>query len=207
MALGTKQSEGKKVYLSVVGGKLTQRCEESTPGAVKRVNKMGKEVYELHHNFVSGMMTGIALRESAEFGDSYEVFLEEVGEVYVINIPISGRVSNGILSRLPNIDLTSPVEIRTFMITDKESGKEKSFSSVYQNGLKIEPAFTREKPNGLPPLEQKKVKGQLVWDDSEQIEFYKELVKKTFSSRPAPAVMSMPVTEIAAEVDADDLPF
>lgn len=205
MALKNNEERGSTVYLSVVGGKISQKVTKETVGAVERVNKNNVTVYEQHFNAIEGVLENIKLKPSDEYGDSYDVTFRDVDQLYNLNIPVSGRVTNGLLGRLPNIDLSSKIEFRVFNITDKETGKEKQFSSVYQNGENVLPAFTKEKPNGLPPMELKKVKGKDVWDDSEQIEFFKALIAKTFADRPKVEVAQK--SEALPEDEDNPLPF
>jgi hypothetical protein len=193
MALSNSQSTS-TVFLSVVGGKISQKVKPETPGAVKRVNKMGNDIYELQFSKLSGILKNVKLKEDDTYGNQYEIYLEDVGEGYVLQMPQSGRLASSFLSRLPNMDRTGYIEIGTW--ATEEDGKTKQFLTVRQNDKVVPPYFSKDNPNGLPPLEQKKVKGQLVWDDSEQIEFYKELVKKTFSGE-APIKHDI--------VDAEDL--
>jgi hypothetical protein len=182
MALSNSQSTS-TVFLSVVGGKISQKVKPETPGAVKRVNKMGNDIYELQFSKLSGILNNVKLKEDDTYGNQYEIYLQDADENYVLQVPQSGRLASSFLSRLPNIDRTGYVEINTW--ATEEDGKTKQFLTVRQQDKVVQPYFSKDNPNGLPPLEQKKVKGQLVWDDSEQIEFYKELVKKTFNG-PAP---------------------
>lgn len=183
MALSNSQSTS-AVFLSVVGGKISQKVKPETPNAVKRVNKMGNDIYELQFTKLSGILNDVKLKEDDTYGNQYELYLQDADENYVLQVPQSGRLASSFLSRLPNIDRTSYIEINTW--ASEEDGKTKQFLTVRQNNKVVQPYFSKDNPNGLPALEQKKVKGQLVWDDSEQIEFYKELVKKTFTGKPAP---------------------
>lgn len=208
MALKNNEERGSTIYLSVVGGKISQKVTKETVGAVERVNKNNVTVYEQHFNAIEGVLENIKFKQSnkPDIGDSYDVTFRDVDQLYNLNLPISGRITNGLLGRLPNIDLSSKIEFRVFNITDKETGKEKQFSSVYQNGEKVLPAFTKEVPNGLPPMELKKVKGKDVWDDSEQIEFFKALIAKTFADRPKAEVAQKSEASDNQE-DTSDLPF
>lgn len=182
MALSNSQSTS-SIYLSVLGGKICQKVKPETPNAIKRINKSGNEIYELHFSKLSGLLKDVKLKEDATFGNQYEIYLQDADENYVLQIPQSGRVASSFLSRLPNVDRGSYVEISTWAV--EEDGKLKQFMTLRQQDKVVQPYYSKDNPNGLPPLEQKKVKGQLVWDDSEQIEFYKSMVEKMFRT-PAP---------------------
>lgn len=183
MALKNNEEQGSKIFLKVVNGKIAQKVSKDTVGAKPRINKNGEEVYELYFNAIEGVLESIEHRVSEEYGNSYDLTFRDVDQLYVLNLGCSGRVTNGLLGRIPNIDLSQPIEFRVFTIKDQATGKDKQYSSVYQNRVKIEPYYTKDNPNGLPPMVQVKVKGQLVWDDSDQIEFLRKMVEKVFSEQ------------------------
>lgn len=100
---------------------------------------------------------------------------------FVIQTQASGGYAFGFLARVPNIDFTREVQIRPFAIEDKETKKIKNFLVVYQNNTsgkseKVPALFTKEEPNELPPLEKKTIKGTLVWDDTERIIFFENMI-------------------------------
>jgi hypothetical protein len=80
MALSTNDSNGSKKYLSVVGGKISQKVTADTPGAVKRTNKNGVEIWELQFGSVSGIIRDIKLKEDANYGNQYEVSMQDADE-------------------------------------------------------------------------------------------------------------------------------
>ena len=62
--------------------------------------------------------------------------------------------------------------------------------------------FTKNNPNGLPPLQKIKIKGKETWDDSEAMEFLEKMV----TGHIVPTLRSL--QDIPTSTDpADDLPF
>ena len=53
--------------------------------------------------------------------------------------------------------------------------------TLYQDGNKIAPAYTKEDPNGLPQMTKIKVKGKEQWDDSDMMLFLENMANNIFS--------------------------
>jgi hypothetical protein len=82
-------------------------------------------------------------------------------------------------------------------------------------------AYTKDEPNGLPPMVQVKVKGQIVWDDSDRQEFFEGIMNNVLNARIAamhqgvtptsekPKPFNNPETPDFTQdvIDGDDLPF
>ena len=68
---------------------------------------------------------------------------------------------------------------------------------INQNGAAIKHFFTKENPNGMPPLEKIKVKGVETWDDTKRMEFLEDFVKSHILSN----ISSLP------EVSEEEAPF
>lgn len=200
MALSTSDSKGSKKFLSVVGGKISQKVTAETPGAVKRTNKNGVEIWELQFSSVTGIIRDIKLKEDANYGNQYEVSIQDADEHYLLQIPQSGRLASSLLSRIPNMDRTGYVQIDTW--ATQEDGKTKQFLTVRQYDKVVPPFYSKDNPNGLPQMTQVKIKGKMEWDDSDQLEFYKARVAEWFAPKP-----DTNTAGTAANAASDDLPF
>ena len=180
------QSGGLK-YLNFMGGKFVQRVDENTTGATPRVLEKGKNagqtVHELHYDTYEGQIYNIET-EASEYGVRLHIFLdistpEEPESKVKLSLPLSSGPAKGFLSRLPALDLVKDVELKGYYIKNEKTGRYNSYLVPYQDGQKIAPVYTRENPNGLPEMKKIKVKGNEVWDDTEQLEFYEALIKST----------------------------
>jgi hypothetical protein len=171
--MALENSQHGQIYLSVFSGKLTRRVPADTEGSVSRENKNGKVVHELTYDKLSGILTGIEFREG-DYGREIHFCIEDCPDTYRLQLPFSSKVAKSIIMRLPNCDLSAPLDIHTGW--DKE--KESTFAWIVQNGSKVLSAYTKENPGGLPPMEQIKVKGKDTWDDSKQLEFLDAMLKK-----------------------------
>ena len=180
------QSGGLK-YLSFMSGKFVQRVDENTTGATPRVLEKGKNsgqtVHELHYDTYEGQIYKMQT-EASEYGTRLHVFIdvstpEEPDSKVKLSLPFSSGPAKGLLSRLPKLVLSKDVELKGYYIKNDNTGRYNAYLVPYQDGQKITPFYTKDEPNGLPQMKKIKVKGQDVWDDTEQLEFYQELINST----------------------------
>jgi hypothetical protein len=221
----TGGNDSQKNYLNILGGKITQRVKEGTEGAVSRINKQNKEVWELHFDTLSGRIVDFNLEES-DYGKVWVVTIQSGIDYYYLHLQQSGRITNGLMHRLPNIDLSKEIVIKTFRIFNEEKQRAQDYLVVYQGGTdkkhKVENYYSRETPNGLPQMVQIKVKGNLVWDDSAQIEFITNMVLNEVKPKlngdapkaeyKEPSIKDVAAAKNAAKAqevgdDASDLPW
>ena len=204
-----------KNYFNIVGGKLTVNVPEGTLNAISRVNKNGKTVHEVKHDSFTGKMLSITPADS-QWGKNWEIDFEAVdGQIWTLQVGYSSSYAKSFLKRLPNIDINETFTITPF--SGEIDGKKISTITVYQNGVKIAPFYTKETPNGLPQLEQIMVKGVETWDDTKQLQFLeasvKEIMSKVSNTKMPPqtieeaeALMNEGVDE-SLVIDENDLPF
>jgi len=165
--------EGGK-YFTIYQGKFTVKVPEGTPGAVSRVNKLGNTVHELHHDSFTGKLMNIRTRDG-EYGMSWEFDFKDGGQVYTLQLSYSNSYALNILKILPNADLAKEMKVQPAQKI--EDGKTKSSLFISQDGKTLKHAYTKDNPNGLPPLEEKTVRGQKVLDDTDRLAFLYEMVQ------------------------------
>lgn len=169
------RAEGK--YISIHKGRFAQRVQPNTEGAVARVlekgQNAGKTVYEKYYDSFVGKLVGIKTTDGP-YGKQWDFSFQDAGDVYHLNLPYSNSFAKNILKMLPNCDLSK--EMKVTPQTKEVDGVNKSSIFINQDGVSIKHAFTKENPNGLPPMTQVKVKGELVWDDTEQLAFLQNMV-------------------------------
>jgi hypothetical protein len=170
MALENKE-QGQ--YITIYRGKLAQRVQRSTQGAIQRINKNGKEVCEKYYDRFIGQLVGINTKDS-DYGRQWIFSFKDEGEIYHLQLPYSNSFSVAFLKMLPNINLAEKME---FSPSNKlVDGKNQSSLFIKQNGVNIKHAFTKDNPNGLPAMEKIIVKGKEVWDDSKRLAFLEKMV-------------------------------
>ncbi len=72
---------------------------------------------------------------------------------------------------------------------------------VSQDGIPLKHAYTREKPNGMPDMEQITVKGTLMWDDTKRIAFLHEMVTTTILPKLATTAPQAPAAPFVLETE------
>jgi len=164
-------SNSNYIYLSVFNGKITRRVAEGTPGAIERENKNGKQVFELTYDNLSGRLLNIEFRDG-DYGKEIHFVVADGIDKYRLQIPFSSPAAKGFISRFPNCNLKGIIEFRTGF----DNEKSRTFSFLRQDGTTIHSAYTKDNPGDMPPMKKIKVKGQDVWDDSEQLEFLEKML-------------------------------
>lgn len=166
-----------KVYFNIIDGKFCINVPEGTEGAKSRINKNGKVVHEVYHDSFTGLLTGIRVTESLEYGKSWNFDFVAGGEEYTLKLSYSNSFAQNFLKMLPNIDLSK--EFKITPVTKVVEGKNQSSLFINQDGESVKHAFTRENPNGMPDLVKVKVSGKETWDDSDRLEFFEAMVNTT----------------------------
>tara|TARA_R110000796_G_scaffold73842_2_gene165871 strand:+ start:1410 stop:2069 length:660 start_codon:yes stop_codon:yes gene_type:complete len=203
------QSAGFK-YLSFMGGKFVQRVPEGTPGAEPRVLKKGPNEGNTIHELLYDTLGGGIIKmetEASEYGKQLHIFLdvstvEEPEAKIKISISLSSGAAKGLLSRLPVIDFSKDVTLKGFKIERKDKpGTYGVYLVPYQDNNKLESFYTRDEPKGLPQMVKIKVKGQEVWDDTDQLEFYENLINTTNFPGEASIAPTEPIQEEAPDLE------
>ncbi len=171
--MGLEQREGGK-YITILGGKFAVRVAAGTKGAVARVNKVGKEVHEVFYDSFTGKLVNIRTRDG-QYGKSWEFDFKDGAEVYTLQLSFSNSYATNILKMLPNVNLDKEMKVQPSQKI--EDGKTKSSLFISQDGTTLKHAYTKDKPNGLPPMVQITVKGAQVWDDTDRLAFLEAMVK------------------------------
>lgn len=203
MAVGTNSNA---IYYSISEGKISRQFKEATVNTKQRVNKNGRVVFEEFYDYIDGLIINISTKDS-DYGKFWMITLSDGDQSQVLQFNYSSGYANAFLKCLPNIDLNSKVKLIPSLKT--EGDKKKTALFITQHGEPVKWYYTREHPNGLPELEQKKVKGKMVWDDSEAMAFLEkmvmtEIVPKLPKAGGAPA--AEPVVE-DADIEKEELPF
>jgi hypothetical protein len=184
-------------YLSVSDGNLTRQHKQANDRTTERVTKTGKLVFEERFKDLTGMITNVNTREN-DYGKQWQLTFEDGGDTYIVSMPFSSRYASSFLKAVPNIDASKPIRFMPWAMKDKNDvSKTVTGITMYQDGNKIAPAFTRDEPNGLPQMEKIKVKGKEQWDDSLMMEFLEQMVYKLFAEQND----NNPVE------DTEDIPF
>jgi hypothetical protein len=199
--LGNKTSS---IFLGISNGKIVRAFKEPTADSKSRINKMGRAVHEEFYDYVEGKITGIRVKES-EYGKFWVVSLKDGGTDYLLEMNYSGGNSGAFLKVLPNIDPTKKICI--IPRTDTVNEKKRSSLIIDQNGKALKWFWTKDAPGDMPKLEQKKIKGVTVWDDSEMMEFLEKYASDWVAKHLSAAATNEDAAEHPDQDPPDDLPF
>jgi hypothetical protein len=184
------------VYYTISDGKICRQFREAQEGTKERVNKTGRIVHEKFYRGLSGRIVDIATKDG-DYGKSWLVTLQDdTGTREILQFQYSSGYANGFLRALPNVDLSKPVTISPKMTI--EGDKKKTTIFINQGGQAIKWYYTKDTPHDIPQLQQQKVKGKMVWDDSEQMEFLENMV----NTEILPKLKGVTVSD-----DEEDAPF
>lgn len=223
--MGLEQGGSQKTFLSVSDGKIARRVQEGTPNAVKKSKKDGTPYYELQWPAVSGFLIGARKRDT-DWGANLALDIEDNGEIFSLEMPWSSRYSTGFFTCIPNINPAKKIRFTPYMKVVNENGKDVKKTMLYLSysdekdakgqSVNIPWAYTKDEPNGLPEMKQIKVKGEMVWDDSDRQEFFEHSLNSILLPRidaarqgVTPSVATQP-TEAESQIEEteeDDLGF
>jgi hypothetical protein len=182
------------IYLTIADGKICRRMTQKTDKSVERTTKDGKVVHEEFYRGWSGLITDIKTREN-EYGKSWMVHLADQNGKYILQMPYSSGYSSAFLKALPNVNVKEIISIVPNLTIDGD--KKKTTLFISQKQLPIKWAYTRDNPNGIPNMQQIKVKGKMAWDDSEMMEFLENMVNNEI----------LPKLKGNDEAEFEELPF
>ena len=187
-------------YITILGGKFCQRVKDGTEGSVKRTNKIGKVVSEKFYDSFTGKLVDVKITDGT-YGKAWNFYFQDQKEVYILQLGYNNGFANAFLKMLPNADLTKEMKVSPVMKED--NGKMKSSLFVNQDGVALKHFYTKDKPNGLPVWKQITVKGEKVWDSTDQLKFLEDMVMTTIVPKLAGAKVSPASVAVAEPVELD----
>jgi len=177
--MGLDNENSSEIFLTIFQGMMARRVAEGTPDSKMRIKKGGDEVHELHFDTLNGYLDDIKLEDppdsNPQWGKSWIFMIEDGNDVFKLRLGAKGREAHAFLARLPKIDFSQPIKIKTYWI-EGEDKIWRGFLAIHQGGEKIEPWYTKEEPHGLPDLVKTVVDDEVHWDGSERRDFFLKLV-------------------------------
>jgi hypothetical protein len=167
-------------YLSVADGNLVRQHKQANAQTTERLTKTGKLVFEERFKDLTAKLDGIATREN-DYGKQWQIKFQDQGDFYIVSLPYSSRYASSFLKVLPNIDLSKEIRFMPWAMKDKnDPTKTITGITMYQDGEKLAPYYTKEDPKGLPQMVKIKVKGKEQWDDSDMMSYLEEMALNLF---------------------------
>lgn len=207
--------------ISIVEGTFRLRTSEGTTGAVTRINKLGESVTEMSFTTLTGYIKKLDFVDTEKYGRKMELFIDADKE-YKLTLGFADGLATNIYKMLPNVDPSEPVSLNLTRKPD-DKGKERTSLFINQSGSAVKWGYTKAEPNGMPGMEQIKVKGVDTWDNTKQVDFLMESAVKPFQDRLQNVVrkevseVKVPTVQIDAieetvldygeVIDPSDIPF
>jgi hypothetical protein len=167
-------------YLSVADGNLVRQHKQANERTTERLTKTGKLVFEERFKDLTAKLDGIATREN-DYGKQWQIKFQDQGDFYIVSLPYSSRYASSFLKVLPNIDLSKEIRFMPWAMKDKNDlTKTITGITMYQDGEKLAPYYTKEDPKGLPQMVKIKVKGKEQWDDSDMMSYLEDMALNLF---------------------------
>lgn len=150
------ESNEKKVFLSIVGGKFAKRVNEGTEGAIEReieYENKKRMVWEIHYSSLEAMIDSVELKEGEKFGDQLQINMSYVDDRFTVTLPLQSREGKAFMMCLPNLKLKEVVTLQPYNYTRKSDQKHLQGMGIVQGtgddgkGLKVpfgymeDPAF------------------------------------------------------------------
>ena len=182
----TKHTDG-GTFLTVMDGSLVQSHKEPKEGrTTTRVNKNGKTVHEEKFDVIEGLLVSLKTKDHETYGKQYILGVQDGEDLFYINISQNSGSAVRFLKALPNVDLSKRVKLMPWSMADKVNPAKKIQGiTMWQDGEKILPYYTKEEPNGLPEMKKVKIKGKDTYDSFEMDVFLEAMAQKMFEKVPA----------------------
>lgn len=190
---GPTNTKSEFIYVNMFQGKFIIRCEEDSPDPEKRKRKLsdGREIWEVPYGKLEEMtLADIRIDRHDQFGESFEWIMIADNQYYLLRFGMRSPVMSMVMNRLENIAVDKPFTLNAW----KPKDEDKTVITIWQNGAQVTKA--RERDKNLPPAKQITVNNELVWDFSDQINLYKEIVS---SIRPHLPGVSQSMAAVAQE--------
>jgi len=131
-------------------------------------------------------------------------YVNAIGEVFILQIKTNSGYFRGLCNSLASS--TSPKDTIKIVPSLKkdDKGKPKATCFVGQNGKFLKHAFTKENMGDLPDLEKVTFKGEVQYDNTKQIEFWKNWLFNIYNTNSI--ILENNIDEDDDEF-IDDLPF
>jgi hypothetical protein len=212
-------------YLGCANGKFVKRVADTTAKSVARkITKGVNEGKEIHEEFYKGFQGAIKLIEverSADFGNKWvfviDTTIEESSpEKTILKLGMKSSYADSILLRLPNINLNADVLFEAFSFIPKGETKErtgimlKQYNANSKKWDNIPKFFTKEMPNGMPPLKEIVLDGVKKYDSTDKMLFLENLVSSKFVKEEK--AVYTPIATLKQQADDeilndDEIPF
>jgi hypothetical protein len=125
---------------------------------------------------VSGVIKDVRFEDDEYQGSKFRkllLTLEDAGTKYLVQVRTDSGYFRGLTNSIANADVSQEVKLIANSKTG-DNGKPQTTIFVNQNGKALKWKWSKDNQGELPELEKVKVKGQYVYDNSKQLEFFEK---------------------------------
>jgi hypothetical protein len=131
-------------------------------------------------------------------------YVNAVGELFILQIKTNSGYFRGLCNSLASSNAPKDILKIVPSLKKDDNGKPKSTCFVGQNGKFLKHAFTKENMGGLPDLDKVTFKGEVHYDNTKQIDFWKNFLSDIYNTNPKVGEIENIEDD---EAYIDDLPF
>lgn len=210
MGLGNRNNST-TIYCRAAEGKIVITSNSADTKAVRRMNKVGKEVFERLYDDLSGKLTGIYLKEGEYNGTKtkdWNFVIVDNGQKFILTLRYDSNYAKKLINALANVeDFTKTLCFSAWKMDETKSPTKKPMTgmSLYRGNqpnksTRVLSKFEREQ---LPELKEIHIKGEVKYDDTELCAFLHRVVETEIVPRVQAAKADNDLENLGAE---DELP-
>lgn len=183
----TKRQGGGGNFYSIMQGKLVTPCQEDDEGAVSRINKNEKKVWEKHEDGFEGHITNAKLQKSNDkkFPDKINLTIKdkEAKMSIILSLPVDSSYASTFFQVMKNIDLRKPVAFEPYYYVKKADkhispAKYTSGVGITQNGEKLEFFWEKDEVPAWKKIVDPDDDDKFTWSKTKQMKFFLEHFNK-----------------------------
>jgi len=193
MSRGLGQNDKRNVtYVKCSQGLFIMRMSEPSKDTITRKlekgpNK-GNEVHEKHFQRLEGQLIDIKKRTHDEYGSSWEFIFDvspncDATEFVNLSLKYDSGYAKNILFRIENINPDEDITLSAYKFKPEGEERDRMGISIFQNGAKVDPKYTKKDNNGMPQMKEVFVSGKKMWDSTEQMQFVEEKIVGSIVSK------------------------
>lgn len=162
------------IWAKITDGKIVTTAEATDEKAVKRINKLGKEVYERFYQSIAGRINTLTVEEN-KFGETeIKVGLQFGEKRGVLSFNLDSSYGRTFLHQIFNVDLTKNIIFQPWLKMTDEGKKRTALYLNYGKGVSVEYKL----PEGTPEIKWVETKKGKVIDPVSKAEYDDYIVNK-----------------------------
>lgn len=162
-----ENSGSKVMWAKISGGKIVLPSDQSDPKAIKRINKVGNEVWERFYASIAGFIKTLSIEEN-KFGETdIRVGLENGPNKAVLTFALDSSYGRGFLNQIFNVDLTKQIAFTPWLKMTEDGTKRTNLYLNYGPKQSVEYKL----PEGTPEIKWVDTKKGKVIDPVSKAEF------------------------------------